>query len=241
MEFVRLLRRSKTSTLEDCVWVAEPMLLLEVLAAVRLSSTLKDGFELELKLVGDVDPEWADGPAGGNWLEADFNRFFDASDELREFASLVDAPPDRLDVDFLRKSLFLSLSRLLESSERILLRLDGWDCSFLGVIFVTTAISFWSLISRFDLFGVSRFRLRLELLLEAWPPESFGVFELFRTVNLSNTVERNFGWDELSLELGIGEVLSPLLDALSYDFWVADVDVLDVVEADLLRGGRLSL
>jgi len=43
------------------------MLLLEALAAARFSSTLKDGFELELKLVGDDDPELAaDGPAGGS-------------------------------------------------------------------------------------------------------------------------------------------------------------------------------
>jgi hypothetical protein len=118
---------------------------------------------------------------------------------------LVSLELDRLDVDFLRKSLLLSFSRLLESSERIRLRLaegcgadDGDGESFFGVMLVTTAISFWSLMSFLGLFlivsGVSRLRLRLELLLEATVLcESLGVL-VFRTVSLSKTVERSLGW-----------------------------------------------
>lgn len=81
----------------------------------------------------------------------------------------------------------------------------------------------------------------MELLLETFD-DSLGELlpVLFRTVSLSNTVERSFGWLWSVLE-ATGEVLPLVLLALSKDFWAADATVADVVEADLLRGGRLSL
>ena len=66
-----------------------------------------------------------------------------------------------------------------------------------GVILVTTAISFWSLIWLFDDFdvvfvGVSRFKLRLELLF--CKSCCLAELELFSAARRSKTVERSLGW-----------------------------------------------
>jgi hypothetical protein len=68
MELVRLLSLSKTSVLA-WLWALPPIWLVEELATPVWTSTLNEGFELELKLVGEVEPELPEldeGPAGGS-------------------------------------------------------------------------------------------------------------------------------------------------------------------------------
>ncbi len=78
-----------------------------------------------------------------------------------------------------------------------------------GVMFVTTAISFWSLMTLDCVFfrtsGVSRFRFKLELLF--WTSEFLVELELFRAARRSKTVERSLGCEVEVVDEGVGDTV----------------------------------